>query len=48
MKYKHYSPEANVIVFEKEAVSKIQEYNIELEKKGKKVRILHPETIPSF
>lgn len=40
MKYKHYSPKAKIILFEKTAEKKLTDYKIKLEKKGYKVCIL--------
>lgn len=48
MKYKHYSPEAEVILFEKDAISKIQTYKKQLETQGRKVKIISPKKIENF
>ncbi|MEM2955037.1 MAG: L-threonylcarbamoyladenylate synthase [Candidatus Nanoarchaeia archaeon] len=48
MKYRHYSPDAKVILFEKSAYKKIEFYKIKLEKKGMKVKVIYPEKIKNF
>lgn len=48
MKYKHYSPEAQVILFEENTISQILEYQKKYLKQGKKVQVLYPEKIQNF
>ncbi|MEM4332164.1 MAG: L-threonylcarbamoyladenylate synthase [Candidatus Micrarchaeia archaeon] len=46
MKYRHYSPNAKVILFEKN--SKLENYKLGLEKKGKRVIVIYPESSLRF
>lgn len=47
-KYKHYAPNAHIILFEKSAYPKLPTYKKNLEKKGKKVAIIHPKNSTNF
>ncbi|MBS3123264.1 threonylcarbamoyl-AMP synthase [Candidatus Woesearchaeota archaeon] len=48
MKYKHYSPNAKIILFEKSATAKIESYRTKYEKYNKKVKIINPKNKQNF
>lgn len=48
MKYKHYSPQARIILFEQSAINKINTSKIQYEAEWKKVRVIFPETYKNF
>ncbi|MCX8158837.1 MAG: L-threonylcarbamoyladenylate synthase [Candidatus Pacearchaeota archaeon] len=48
MKYKHYSPDAKVILFEKTAKSKIKDFSNKLKKENKSFILINPKKIKNF
>lgn len=48
MKYRHYSPKAKIILFEKSALSQIENYKNKLESQNKSVKVISPEKIVDF
>ncbi len=48
VKYKHYSPNAKIILFEKNAINKMEHHRIKYEKHNKKVKIISPEKTKKF
>jgi len=48
MRYKHYSPDAKIILFEKNAEDKIESYKGNFEEKGKKIKLLRSSKTNSF
>lgn len=48
MKYKHYSPNAKIILFEKCAINKMESYRIKYEKLNKKARTINPKKTKKF
>ena len=48
MKYKHYSPDAKIVLFEKSVHNKIKDYAKDLESKDNKVRIIKSKKTQAF
>jgi len=48
MKYRHYSPQAKIILFEKTAKDKIKYYRKIYQEKNKKIKIINPQKIKNF
>ena len=48
MKYKHYSPNAKIILFEKSAINELETYKIDLEKHNKKTITIVPKKTKKF
>lgn len=48
MKYKHYAPNAKVILFKKTAIEKLNPYKEKLKKQKKRFLVLEPEKIKNF
>ncbi|MEM3122112.1 MAG: L-threonylcarbamoyladenylate synthase [Candidatus Pacearchaeota archaeon] len=48
MKYKHYSPDAKIILFEKSSKVKIEHYRKKYKSKNNKVKVIYPNKIKNF
>lgn len=48
MKYRHYSPDAKIILFENKKEKELINYSLELKRSGKKVKIVYPLKTKNF